>query len=98
MRVLRIGLTVVGALTLCTTHALAQTYPAKPVRMVVPFPAGGTPDILGRILAQKLTATVGQPVLIDNRGGAAGNIGVESVARSAPTVTRSSSETAARSR
>ncbi|MGZ5094944.1 MAG: Bug family tripartite tricarboxylate transporter substrate binding protein [Burkholderiales bacterium] len=84
MWVSHIGLTVVAALTLCTTQALAQTYPAKPVRMVVPFPAGGTPDILGRILAQKLTATVGQPVLIDNRGGAAGNIGVESVARSAP--------------
>jgi tripartite-type tricarboxylate transporter receptor subunit TctC len=84
MRVTRIGIAVVAALTLCATHAMAQTYPAKPVRMVVPFPPGGTPDILGRILTQKLTATLGQPVLIDNRGGAAGNIGVESVARSAP--------------
>jgi tripartite-type tricarboxylate transporter receptor subunit TctC len=73
-----------AALVLCAPYAAAQNYPAKPVRMVVPFPAGGTPDILGRILAQKLTATMGQPVLIDNRGGAAGNIGVETVARSAP--------------
>ncbi len=61
--------------------AAAQGYPAKPVRLVVPWAAGGTTDILGRILGQKMTEKWGQPVLVDNRGGAAGNIGTEAVVR-----------------
>jgi tripartite-type tricarboxylate transporter receptor subunit TctC len=80
----RLSITLAAGLMLGMTQAAAQTYPAKPVRMVVPFPAGGTPDILGRILVQRLTTALEQTVLIDNRGGAAGNIGVEAVARSAP--------------
>ena len=64
--------------------AAAQGYPAKPVRLVVPWAAGGTTDILGRILGQKMTEKWGQPVLVDNRGGAAGNIGTEAVVRAAP--------------
>ncbi len=59
-----------------------QAYPAKPVRIVVPFPPGGTSDILARTIGPKLTAEWGQPVIVDNRPGAAGNIAAEHVARS----------------
>ena len=62
--------------------AWAQTYPAKPVRIVVPFPPGGTSDILARTIGPKLTAEWGQPVIVDNRPGAGGNIAAEHVARS----------------
>ena len=62
----------------------AQAYPAKPVRLIVPWAPGGTTDILGRILGQKMSEKWGQPVLVENRGGAAGNIGTEAVVRSAP--------------
>jgi tripartite-type tricarboxylate transporter receptor subunit TctC len=60
----------------------AQTYPAKPVRVVVPFAAGGTTDIVTRILAQRMEQIWGQPLIVDNRPGAGGNIGSEIVARS----------------
>ena len=63
--------------------AAAQAFPAKPVRIVVPFPPGGPADVLGRMLGQKLAERWSQSVVIDNRGGAAGNIGAEFVARSA---------------
>ena len=64
--------------------ALAQPWPARPVTIVVPFTAGTTSDILARALAQYLTDTLGQPFVIDNRGGANGNIGAAAVARAAP--------------
>ena len=65
--------------------ALAQQgYPAKSVRIVVPFPAGGPIDMTTRPLAQKLTEGLGGPVVVDNRGGANGNIGAENVAKSPP--------------
>ena len=64
--------------------AVAQAYPDKPVRLVVPFAAGGPADALGRILGEKLTQRWGQAVVIENRGGAGGNIGAAVVARAAP--------------
>lgn len=64
--------------------AHAQAYPAKPIRIIVPFPPGGSTDIWARIFADKLRAKWGQPVLIENRAGAGGNVGAEVVARSAP--------------
>jgi len=78
---LRIALACVAGLSF---SALAQQYPAKPVRMVVPFPAGGPTDIVGRTIGQKLNDTLGQPVIIDNRAGAGGVIGTEHVAKSPP--------------
>lgn len=63
--------------------AAAQTYPAKPVRLIVPFPPGGNTDIVGRFIAQKLTESLGQQVYVENRGGAGGTIGAEAAAKSA---------------
>jgi tripartite-type tricarboxylate transporter receptor subunit TctC len=62
----------------------AQTYPTHSIRLVVPFPAGGTTDILARAVAQRLTETLGQSVVVDNRAGAGGNIGSDIVAKSTP--------------
>lgn len=62
----------------------AQEWPAKPIRLVVPFPPGGTPDILGRLLGQRAARALGQQVVVDNRPGAGGNVAMEIVARSAP--------------
>jgi tripartite-type tricarboxylate transporter receptor subunit TctC len=62
----------------------AQPYPAKPIRIIVPFPAGGTADIMARVVGQKMTETWGQQVVIDNRSGAGGNIAAELAAKSAP--------------
>jgi tripartite-type tricarboxylate transporter receptor subunit TctC len=67
-----------------SASAWPQVFPAKPVRIVVPFAAGGATDIITRILAQKLTELWGQTVIVEDRGGAAGNIGAAEVARSAP--------------
>jgi tripartite-type tricarboxylate transporter receptor subunit TctC len=73
------------SLALCiAASASAQTYPVKPVHLIVPFPAGGGSDVIGRILAQKLTDRLGQQVVVDNRAGAGGSIGTEAAVRSAP--------------
>jgi len=62
----------------------AQTFPAKPVRIVVPYPAGGAVDVMARVFAQKFSDAWGQPVLVENRAGAGGNVGAEIVAKSSP--------------
>ena len=79
--IIRAGALLLGMAAL---QVMAQSYPAKPVKTIVPFPAGGTTDILGRIVAQKLSERLGQQFIIDNRGGAGGNIGADIVAKSAP--------------
>ncbi len=66
-------------------HAMAQTpWPSKPIRLVVGFPAGGTTDIMARVISQPLAQALGQPVVVDNKPGASGNIGVTEVSRAAP--------------
>ncbi len=64
--------------------AFADTYPSKPVKLILPFPPGGGTDILGRLIGEQLAARLGQPVVQENRGGAGGNLGALEVARAAP--------------
>jgi tripartite-type tricarboxylate transporter receptor subunit TctC len=68
-------------LSLSAAAAWPQTYPSKPVRVVVPYPAGSTPDIIGRTLAERLQKAFGQPFVVENRSGAGGSIGAEAVAK-----------------
>jgi tripartite-type tricarboxylate transporter receptor subunit TctC len=64
--------------------ALAQTYPSQPIRIISPFPPGGSVDITARLIAEPLAAQLGQRIIVDNRSGASGNIGMEAAARAAP--------------
>ena len=72
---------------LCGLSVQAQSvaaYPSKPIKIVVPFPAGGTSDVLARLIGQKMTESWGQPVVIDNKPGSSGNLGADLVAKAAP--------------
>jgi len=71
-------------LALVSGMACAQPYPSKPVRVVVPYPAGSTPDVIGRTLAERLQKAFGQPFIVENRTGAGGSIGAEAVAKAPP--------------
>src|SRR3990172_13215945 len=73
-----------GALTLCPAAALAQAWPGKTIRMIVPFPAGGGLDYIGRIAGRGLTDRLGQQVAVDNRAGASGIIGLQALMAAAP--------------
>ena len=73
-----------GVLLLLTTAAAAQEYPTKPVRLIVPFPPGGSNDVVGRIVATQLGERLGKQVVVDNRGGAGGVLGTEAAANAPP--------------
>ena len=83
MSVIRAACLVFGLLAFASIVP-AQTYPARPIRLVVPYPPGGSNDVLSRITAQAMSPGLGQPVIVENRGGAGGMIGADNVAKSAP--------------
>jgi tripartite-type tricarboxylate transporter receptor subunit TctC len=79
-----IFLLALGWVATMPVPVLADTYPTKPVMMIVPYPAGGATDIIGRVLAEKLSERLGQQVVVDNRAGAGGNLGAATAARADP--------------
>lgn len=83
MRLSKYLLVLAGGLFTTANHA-AESFPTRPIRMIIPFPPGGGTDIMGRIVAQRLTEALGMQVVVDNRGGAAGLIGTEMAARANP--------------
>ncbi len=75
---------MLASLFLLAGPVTAQSYPAKPIKIVVPFPAGGTSDVLARLIGQKMTESWGQPVVVENKPGSSGNLGADAVAKSTP--------------
>src|SRR6476659_3549940 len=71
-------------LVVMPTLAWAQSYPSQPIRLISPFPPGGSVDIIGRLIADPLAAQLGGRIVVENRSGASGNIGMEAAARAAP--------------
>jgi tripartite-type tricarboxylate transporter receptor subunit TctC len=79
-----IGRILAAALAFAAASALAQDWPTSPVRLVVPYGPGSTPDIVARVVAERLAARIGKPVVVDNKAGAGGMIGTDAVAKAAP--------------
>jgi len=75
---------IAALVVLPAPRAEAQTYPAKPIRMIVPFAPGGPNDVIGRVVAQKVSELIGQPVVVENRPGAGGAVGTAVVGTAAP--------------
>ena len=84
MKRLLLATAALSACALAAPGAWAQAYPVKPVRVVIPWPPGGSNDVVGRLVLQRLTQTMGQQFVVDNRAGAAGSIGAEVVAKAPP--------------
>jgi tripartite-type tricarboxylate transporter receptor subunit TctC len=76
--------TAAASATALALPAVAQPWPARPIRLVIPFPPGSSPDLIGRLIAEPLAAALGQPVVIDNKPGAGGNLGTGHVAKAEP--------------
>ena len=77
-------LTLMATILIGIPTSYAQSYPNRPIKLIAPFPPGGTSDVLGRLIAQKLSESLGQPVIVENRPGASGNIGHEMAAKALP--------------
>ena len=90
---LRLASIMLAAALLAASAAVAQAsdteWPQRPIRLIVPFPAGASTDIIARIVGQKLSQGLGQQIVIENRAGASGNIGADAIARPRPTATPS---------
>src|ERR1700753_1083267 len=86
MRASVLSCAAIAAISFCAQlhPASAQDYPARPITLIVPYPAGGGVDTMGRLVGQRLSAALGQQVVIENRGGAGGMIGTRDAAKSAP--------------
>ncbi len=84
MKLIAILVAVLGLAGISSPNVFAQSYPSKPVRLICPYPPGGATDIISRAIANELSKTLGQPVIVDNRPGAGGRVGAEVGARSAP--------------
>jgi tripartite-type tricarboxylate transporter receptor subunit TctC len=84
IKCLRLAALAAALMAITGAQAFAQNYPSRPITLVVPFPAGSTTDLVGRILSEELSKAAGQQVVIDNRGGAGGTVGTEAVARAEP--------------
>ena len=84
MRLLEYATIAAFAMVTATPAAIAQSYPAKPVRVIAAFPPGGSADLLARVISDKLSTALGQPFVVENRPGAGGTIGADAVAKSAP--------------
>ena len=78
-----ISLSIAATTMVPAAHA-ADTFPSRPIRLIVPYPPGGGTDIVGRVLGEKLSASLGQPIIVDDRGGAGGVLGTEIVAKAVP--------------
>src|SRR4029077_15240717 len=83
-RGIQTGLALLTAAIALTTVAAAQNYPTRPITLVVPFPPGGRPTIVARIVTERMADAIGQQFVVDNRGGAGGTLGTRQVAKSAP--------------
>ena len=81
---MKIAQFLISAIVALSTAVIAQDYPNKPIKLIVPFPAGQASDTISRIVGERLSKSLGQPVLVDNRPGAGGNIGTDAGAKSAP--------------
>ncbi len=75
---------VLAAMTLLCGTAVAADYPVRPLKLIIPFPPGGTTDLIGRAFADEMAKSLGQPVVVENKGGASGSIGAEAIAKSPP--------------
>src|SRR5919197_2834826 len=81
---IRISLALLAAAFISTAAQAQGTWPSKPIRLIAPFPPASTADVIGRVLGQKMSQRLGQPVVVDNRVGASGNIGADAIAKAAP--------------